>query len=117
MSKQRFESVWDAIEDTPAEAEKMKLRSALMMALEQHIKAQGWSQAEAARLLDFSGPVDEHVEQWLTHMHAPTGLDLGAEAPAAVALSILAEVQQALNHGTALPLKQVRATRAEVPQP
>ena len=73
--------------------------------------------AEAARLLDFSGPVDEHVEQWLTHMHAPTGLDLGAEAPAAVALSILAEAQQALNHGTALPLKQVRATRAEVPQP
>jgi len=33
MSNGQFASVWDAIEDTPAEAEKMKLRSALMMAL------------------------------------------------------------------------------------
>ena len=32
MSSERFASVWDAIEDTPAEAENMKLRSALMMA-------------------------------------------------------------------------------------
>ena len=38
MSNGSFASVWDAIEDTPAEAENMKLRSALMMALEQHIK-------------------------------------------------------------------------------
>jgi predicted XRE-type DNA-binding protein len=29
------ESVWDAIEDTPAEAENMKLRSALLMALKE----------------------------------------------------------------------------------
>jgi len=56
MSNGQFASVWDAIEDTPAEAEKMKLRSALMMALEQHIKAQGWSQAEAARLLGVTQP-------------------------------------------------------------
>ncbi len=33
MSNERFESVWDAIEDTPAEAENMKLRSKLMIAL------------------------------------------------------------------------------------
>jgi|GEM_PF-1503442 len=33
MNGQRFASVWDAIEDTPEEAENMKLRSALMMAL------------------------------------------------------------------------------------
>jgi predicted XRE-type DNA-binding protein len=56
MSNEQFASVWDAIEDTPAEAENMKLRSALMMALEQHIKAQGWSQAEAARLLGVTQP-------------------------------------------------------------
>jgi predicted XRE-type DNA-binding protein len=56
MSDEEFVSVWDAIEDTPAEAENMKLRSALMMALEQHIKAQGWNQAEAARLLGVTQP-------------------------------------------------------------
>jgi predicted XRE-type DNA-binding protein len=27
MSKKRFANVWDAIEDTPAQAENMKLRS------------------------------------------------------------------------------------------
>jgi predicted XRE-type DNA-binding protein len=51
MSNEQFASIWDAIEDTPAEAENMKLRSALMTALEQHIKAQGWTRAKAARLL------------------------------------------------------------------
>ena len=33
MTNQRFPSVWDAIEDTPEEAENMKLRSVLMTAL------------------------------------------------------------------------------------
>lgn len=31
MILRRFDSVWDAIEDTPEEAEKMKLQSALRM--------------------------------------------------------------------------------------
>jgi predicted XRE-type DNA-binding protein len=37
MSKKRFANVWDAIENTPAQAENMKLRSALMMALKVQI--------------------------------------------------------------------------------
>lgn len=56
MSNETFKSVWDAIEDTPAEAENMKLRSALMMALEKHIRSQGWTQAEAARQLGVTQP-------------------------------------------------------------
>ena len=56
MSNDGFASVWDAIEDTPAEAENMKLRSALMMALEQHIRGHGWTQAEAARRLSVTQP-------------------------------------------------------------
>jgi len=56
MSNERFASVWDAIENTPAEAENMKLRSALMMALEEHIKHQGWSQGEAAQRLGVTQP-------------------------------------------------------------
>ena len=63
--------------------------------------------AEAARLLHLSN-IDERVESWLNQLHAPTGLDLGAETPATVALSILAEVQQAITAATALPLRQVR---------
>lgn len=56
MSNETFPNVWDAIEDTPAEAENMKLRSALMMALEQHIRAKGWTQTEAARQFGVTQP-------------------------------------------------------------
>ncbi len=56
MSSAQFISVWDAIEATPAEAENMKLRASLMMALEQHIRAEGWTQLEAARRLDVTQP-------------------------------------------------------------
>jgi predicted XRE-type DNA-binding protein len=56
MSKKRFDNVWDAIEDTPAQAENMKLRSALMMALKDHIARTGLSQSEAAKLLGVTQP-------------------------------------------------------------
>ena len=56
MSNETFASVWDAIEGTPAEAENMKLRSTLMMALEQHIRTKGWTQTETARLLGVTQP-------------------------------------------------------------
>ena len=44
MSRKRFASVWDAIEDSPVEAENMKLRSILMMAVRDHIEREGLSQ-------------------------------------------------------------------------
>ncbi len=56
MDKQRFASVWDAIEDTPGEAENLKLRSALMIALKMHIEKQGWSQSETAQRLGVTQP-------------------------------------------------------------
>jgi predicted XRE-type DNA-binding protein len=56
MSKKRFANVWDAIENTPAQAENMKLRSTLMMALKDHIARTGLSQSEAAKLLGVTQP-------------------------------------------------------------
>ncbi|MGO1077831.1 helix-turn-helix domain-containing protein [Inquilinus sp. CA228] len=56
MSNERFANVWDAIEDTAAQAENMKLRSALMMALKDHISHEGLSQAEAAKLFGVTQP-------------------------------------------------------------
>ena len=70
--------------------------------------------AEAARLLGLED-APERVEQWLAQIHAPTGLDIGAETPAAIALSIIAEIQQTLNSGSALPLRQVRAIQPATP--
>ena len=56
MSNERFASVWNAIEDTPEEAENMKLRSALMMALKDHITRAGLSQSQAAKLFSVTQP-------------------------------------------------------------
>ncbi len=56
MKRKTYASVWNAIEQSPAAAENMKLRSGLMTALKGHIKSQGWSQAETARRLGVTQP-------------------------------------------------------------
>jgi len=56
MSNERFDNVWDAIEDTPEEAENMKLRSNLMLALKDHISRTGLSQSQAAKLFGVTQP-------------------------------------------------------------
>jgi len=56
MTGERFASVWDAIEDTPAQAENLRLRSSLMMALKDHILAEGLSQARAAKVFGVTQP-------------------------------------------------------------
>ncbi|AIO32052.1 XRE family transcriptional regulator [Burkholderia pseudomultivorans] len=56
MTEKRYPSVWDAIEGTPAEAENMKLRSELMIALKQRLAQLELSQAQAAQLLGVTQP-------------------------------------------------------------
>ena len=56
MSDERFSSVWDAIEATPAEAANLRLRSALMIALKEQIERQGWTKGEAAHRLGVTQP-------------------------------------------------------------
>jgi predicted XRE-type DNA-binding protein len=55
MSNERFASIWDAIEDTP-EAENMKIRSGLMMALKGYITRTGLTQVEAAKKFGVTQP-------------------------------------------------------------
>lgn len=56
MSDERYASVWDAIEADPGQAENMKLRSRLMMALRDYIAQEKLSQAAAAELLGVTQP-------------------------------------------------------------
>lgn len=56
MTDQRFASVWDAIEDTPEQAENMKLRATLMTALKDRIAQSGISQTQAAELFGVTQP-------------------------------------------------------------
>ena len=43
-------------------------------------------------------------------LHAPMGLDLGAESPEIIALSVLAEIQATLNGREALPLRELKGS-------
>lgn len=55
MTKKRFDSIWDAIED-PSEAENVKLRAKLMRAIVNHIEKRKLSQAAAAKLMGVTQP-------------------------------------------------------------
>jgi xanthine dehydrogenase accessory factor len=61
-------------------------------------------------------PIDEvghSIEIWMDQLHAPMGLDLGGDTPAAVALAVVAEIQQSLHQASGFALRKVRAD--EVP--
>jgi predicted XRE-type DNA-binding protein len=51
-----FESVWDAIEPSPAEAAHMKMRSDLMIAIQEAVAGWGLTQAGAAQRLAITQP-------------------------------------------------------------
>lgn len=55
-SPNEFENVFDAIEDSPADAANMKLRSALMIALTQHIRSAQMTPAQAAQHFGVTQP-------------------------------------------------------------
>jgi xanthine/CO dehydrogenase XdhC/CoxF family maturation factor len=67
---------------------------------------------EVARLLQLpSTPVSTTaawIERRLSQLHAPMGLDLGADSPETIAFSILAEIQRSFTAATAKPLREVR---------
>lgn len=56
LKRQRFANVWDALEDTPAEAANMTMRSDLLIALRRRIATWKVTQAEAARRLEITQP-------------------------------------------------------------
>jgi predicted XRE-type DNA-binding protein len=56
MTKKRFASVWDAIEDSPEQAENMKLRSELMIALKAHLARSKLTQGQIAKLFGVTQP-------------------------------------------------------------
>lgn len=56
MSNEKFASVWDAIEDSPQDAENMKLRAGLMRALSEHLARTGLGQAQAAKMFGVTQP-------------------------------------------------------------
>ena len=54
--RKRFDSVWDALEDDPIRVENLKLRSTLLIAINEELDARGLKQKEAAELLHITQP-------------------------------------------------------------
>ena len=85
MTTERVENVWDAIEATPAEAENMRVRSALMAELVAYIERTGLPQTEIAgrfgvtqpRISDLvQGKIDLFSIDTLANMLTAAGLRL-----------------------------------------
>lgn len=92
MTKNRYDSVWDAIEKTPAQAENLKLRSSLMLALKKHIEREGLSQTEAAKVFGVTQPRISNL------MHGKIevfGLDMLVNMLAAAGLRVSLRVKKA----------------------
>jgi predicted XRE-type DNA-binding protein len=56
MSKNSYQSIWDAISDTEEEAANMKMRSDLMVLLHAQVECLGTTQAAAAEKLGITQP-------------------------------------------------------------
>jgi predicted XRE-type DNA-binding protein len=52
----RYQSVWDAVEEQPVEAENLRIRAALMADLAAYIDQAGLTQAQAARRFGVTQP-------------------------------------------------------------
>lgn len=92
MHKQRFASVWDAIEDTPQEAENMKLRSALMMAIRARLSDSEMGQAQAAKLLGVTQP---RVSDLMRGKISLFGLDALVNMATAAGLHVELQIREA----------------------
>jgi predicted XRE-type DNA-binding protein len=56
MESETYDSVWDALCDTPQEAANMKARAELMLSIRDRVKAWGIPQEEAAKRLGLTRP-------------------------------------------------------------
>ena len=79
--KQRFSSVWDAIEDTPQQAASMRARSELMMNLTEVIREKGMTQGDAAALFGVTQPrVSDLMRGKINLFSLDTLIDMAATA-------------------------------------
>jgi predicted XRE-type DNA-binding protein len=90
--RQTFASVWDAIEDSPAAAKNMRLRSELMIAVRGVVEGWGLTQAEAAGRLALTQP---RLNDLLRGRVARFSLDALVEIAGRAGLAVRLDVREA----------------------
>ena len=89
MKIERFKDVWDALEDDPVERERLKMRSRLMSALQDRVKAWSLTQAEAAKRLNITQPrLNDLLKDRFNKFSLGALFDLATRAGLKVKLSI-----------------------------
>lgn len=92
MKLETFDNVWDAIEDDPAVAENLRLRSLLMIAIKCHIRREAWTQAEAAKRLGVTQP---RISNLMCGKINSFGLDMLIKMAIAAGLRVSMKVKKA----------------------
>lgn len=82
---ERFNSVWDALEDTPEQAENMKLRAVLLTALKDYLNKHQLTQNEAAKVLGVTQPRVSDLMRGRIHLF---GLDSLVNMTVAAGLTV-----------------------------
>lgn len=89
MERQSFENVWDALEDTPAEAANMTMRSDLLIAIQRQVEGWGVTQAEAARRIAVTQPrLNDLLRGRIANFSLDALINLANQAGLAVRLDI-----------------------------
>jgi predicted XRE-type DNA-binding protein len=89
MERQSFDNVWDALADTPAEAASMTMRSDLLIAVDQRVRAWNVTQAEAARRLGITQPrLNDLLRGKIANFSLDTLIDLATQAGLTVRIDI-----------------------------
>jgi predicted XRE-type DNA-binding protein/predicted nucleic acid-binding protein len=87
MERQSFNNVLDALEDTPAEAANMSMRSSLMIAIERRVRKWDVTRAEAARRLGITQPrLNDLLRGKIANFSLDTLFNLAAQAGLSVRL-------------------------------
>jgi predicted XRE-type DNA-binding protein len=86
---ERFDDVWDAIEDTPAKAANMRARADLMIAIHKTVERWGVTQAVAAKRLGLTQPrMNDLMRGRISKFSLDALMNLAAEAGLAVRVQV-----------------------------
>jgi predicted XRE-type DNA-binding protein len=89
MERQSFDNVWDALENTPAEAANMSMRSELLIAIGQQVRSWNLTQVEAARRLGITQPrVNDLLRGRINNFSLDSLVDLARQAGLSVRIDI-----------------------------
>jgi predicted XRE-type DNA-binding protein len=89
MARRSFENVWDAIEENPEDAARMKMRSHLLIAIERKVRGWNVTQGVAARRLGITQPrLNDLLRGKITKFSIDTLIDLAGKADLKVQMQI-----------------------------